>query len=182
MYIYIYIYIHNYIYIYIYIVLFVMRLAPVVQAYIALAVVCGMTALLSTLLLWPTRQMVFLDKACIEQTNFQTKTGIMSLGFFLRNSTETVVLWDESYVLSGFATALSQPTSCVVAVPRCRNSLATRVIATPRCLPPLSSPYPSPLTTPFLRCALRTRISDVFLGVNFNLPHCVANLRCKPAF
>lgn len=120
-----------------------MRLAPVVQVYIALAVVCGMTALLFTLLTWPTRQMVFLDKACIEQENPQAKTdGIMSLGYFLGNCAKTVVLWDESYVLSGFATALSQPTSRVVPAPRCGNSLATRVIATPRGLPPLPSPSP----------------------------------------
>ena len=30
---------------------------------------------------------------------------------------------------------MSQPTLCVVATPRCRNPLATRVFATPRCLP-----------------------------------------------
>lgn len=75
-----------------------MRLAPVVQVYIALAVVCGMTALVFTLLVWPTRQMVFLDRACIEQENPQAKTdGIMSLGYFLRFSDRVVVLWDESY-------------------------------------------------------------------------------------
>jgi len=75
-----------------------LQLATEVQYYIALAVGCGLVALLFTMLVWPCRQMMFLDKACIDQVDAEAKSdGIQSIGYFLSRSRRVIVLWDASY-------------------------------------------------------------------------------------
>jgi len=58
-------------------------------------------AILATVLvmaLWPARQKIFLDTACIPQASETAKRdGILSLGYFLRNTNTLLVLWDKTY-------------------------------------------------------------------------------------
>ncbi|CAK0895169.1 unnamed protein product, partial [Prorocentrum cordatum] len=47
---------------------------------------------------WPSRQRVFLDRACIPQDDETAKrNGILSLGYYLRMSRTVLVLWDNTY-------------------------------------------------------------------------------------
>merc|ERR1712190_307615 len=50
------------------------------------------------LLLWRSRERIFLDKVCISQADAHLKSaGIMSIGGFLKHSKRLLVLWDSSY-------------------------------------------------------------------------------------
>ncbi|CAE7949481.1 PRN1 [Symbiodinium sp. KB8] len=58
--------------------------------------VTGVLSYYLTLLLWSRRKQVFLDIACICQTDSQLKAeGLLSIGAFLKNSRSLLVLWDE---------------------------------------------------------------------------------------
>ncbi|CAE7514214.1 PRN1 [Symbiodinium sp. CCMP2592] len=58
--------------------------------------VTGVLSYYVTLLLWSRRKQVFLDIACICQTDANLKAqGLLSIGAFLKNSRSFLVLWDE---------------------------------------------------------------------------------------
>lgn len=58
----------------------------------------GGFAYLAALVLWQPRDLVFLDKVCIHQTDTAKKQrGIDGLGGFLRSSREIMLLWDATY-------------------------------------------------------------------------------------
>mmetsp|Transcript_26521 Transcript_26521/g.61864 ORF Transcript_26521/g.61864 Transcript_26521/m.61864 type:complete len:550 (-) Transcript_26521:264-1913(-) len=72
--------------------------APELEIYNALGIFSGFAVLLLALFHWPCRELVFLDKACIDQSDRKKKReGIMSLGYFLSNCSTMVVLWDATY-------------------------------------------------------------------------------------
>jgi len=59
----------------------------------------GLVAFCITLLLWRPRKLVFLDIACIHQTDEGRKgEAIMSMGAFLKQSSSMLVLWDPTWV------------------------------------------------------------------------------------
>ncbi|CAE7682997.1 unnamed protein product [Symbiodinium necroappetens] len=59
----------------------------------------GFVAFCITLLLWHARKLVFLDIACIHQTDDARRAeAIMSMGAFLNRSTSMLVLWDPTWV------------------------------------------------------------------------------------
>ena len=59
----------------------------------------GFVAFCITLLLWHARKLVFLDIACIHQTDdVRRAEAIMSMGAFLNRSTSMLVLWDPTWV------------------------------------------------------------------------------------
>ena len=59
----------------------------------------GFVAFCITLLLWHPRKLVFLDIACIHQTDDARRgEAIMSMGAFLNRSTSMLVLWDPTWV------------------------------------------------------------------------------------
>merc|ERR1712176_207867 len=58
----------------------------------------GFVAYVLTLFIWQPRTRVFLDKICIHQTDkVKKRLGIDSIGGFLRNSSEMLLLWDSTY-------------------------------------------------------------------------------------
>ncbi|CAE7909368.1 hypothetical protein AK812_SmicGene24804 [Symbiodinium microadriaticum] len=64
-----------------------------------LCTLCGAVGYYLTLLLWRQRTKIFLDIACINQTDPQEKAeGLISLGAFLKNSRSLLVLWDTTLV------------------------------------------------------------------------------------
>ena len=73
----------------------------------------GLVAFCITLLLWRPRKLVFLDIACIHQTDEGRKgEAIMSMGAFLKQSSSMLVLWDPTWVtrlrLGFFSVSLEQ--------------------------------------------------------------------------
>ncbi|CAE7247022.1 unnamed protein product [Symbiodinium sp. CCMP2456] len=59
----------------------------------------GCVAFCITLLLWRPQKLVFLDIACIHQTDEEQKgEAIMSMGAFLKQSKSMLVLWDPTWV------------------------------------------------------------------------------------
>ncbi|CAE7459543.1 unnamed protein product [Symbiodinium sp. CCMP2592] len=59
----------------------------------------GFVAFCITLLLWPPGKLVFLDIACIHQTDEDRKgEAMMSMGAFLKQSKSMLVLWDPTWV------------------------------------------------------------------------------------
>eukprot|EP00434_Breviolum_minutum_P010481 symbB.v1.2.009246.t1/scaffold586.1/size184225/2 len=57
----------------------------------------GFVMFFLTLLLWPTREGVFLDACCIHQTNLRKKAdGIRSMSGILKRSKRMLVLWDKT--------------------------------------------------------------------------------------
>ncbi|CAE7488407.1 unnamed protein product [Symbiodinium necroappetens] len=59
----------------------------------------GLVAFCIVLLLWHPRKLVFIDIACIPQSDQDRKgEAIMSMGAFLKQSTSMLVLWDPSWV------------------------------------------------------------------------------------
>ncbi|CAE7655663.1 unnamed protein product [Symbiodinium sp. CCMP2456] len=59
----------------------------------------GLVAFCTALLLWRPRKLVFLDIACIHQTDEDRKgEAIISMGAFLKQSTSMLVLWDPTWV------------------------------------------------------------------------------------
>ena len=59
----------------------------------------GAVGYYATLLLWRRKKLVFLDVACICQTDATLKAeGLISMGAFLKSSKFLVVLWDTTYV------------------------------------------------------------------------------------
>jgi len=60
--------------------------------------VTGLCTTLVVLVVWPSRQRVFLDRACIPQDDEEAKrTGILSLAYYLKVSKTVMVLWDVTY-------------------------------------------------------------------------------------
>ncbi|CAE7019586.1 unnamed protein product [Symbiodinium sp. CCMP2456] len=60
---------------------------------------CGTGGYYLTLLLWQRWKLVFLDIACIHQTDVQVKLeGLVSIGAFLKKSRTLLVLWDPTLV------------------------------------------------------------------------------------
>ena len=60
--------------------------------------ILGACFFILTLFLWPSKQNIFLDVACIDQDNPEKKgKGILSLGATLRRSKAFLLLWDPSY-------------------------------------------------------------------------------------
>ena len=58
----------------------------------------GVIGWLAGLLLWRRRKLIFLDVACIDQSNPVRKAeGLVCMGAFLRSSRRMLVLWDLSY-------------------------------------------------------------------------------------
>jgi len=58
----------------------------------------GLCTTLGVLFGWPSRQRVFLDRACIPQDDEEAKrNGILSLGYYLKMSKTVMVLWDVTY-------------------------------------------------------------------------------------
>ena len=58
----------------------------------------GALGYLVGLLIWKRRKKVFLDVACIDQTNQKRKAeGLVSMGAFLKSSESLLVLWDLTY-------------------------------------------------------------------------------------
>jgi len=59
----------------------------------------GQLGLVPMLILWQSQDRVFLDKACISQTNSEKKKrGIESIGAILGLSKNLLVLWDQGYL------------------------------------------------------------------------------------
>ena len=59
----------------------------------------GLLAFCVTLVLWHPQKLVFLDIACIHQTDQGRKgEAIMSMGAFLKDSSSMLVLWDPTWV------------------------------------------------------------------------------------
>ncbi|CAE7320941.1 Clip1, partial [Symbiodinium sp. CCMP2456] len=64
-----------------------------------LCTLCGAAGYYFTLLLWRQRRKIFLDIACINQTDQTEKAeGLVSLGAFLKRSRSLLVLWDATLV------------------------------------------------------------------------------------
>ena len=58
----------------------------------------GVIGCLAGLLLWRRHKLIFLDAACIDQSNCVRKAeGLVSMGAFLKSSKRLLVLWDLSY-------------------------------------------------------------------------------------
>ena len=61
--------------------------------------VIGATTYFFTLVFWRSRQLVFLDRICISQTDEQLKgEALISLGAFLKCADSMLVLWDPTYM------------------------------------------------------------------------------------
>ncbi|CAE7236044.1 unnamed protein product, partial [Symbiodinium microadriaticum] len=59
----------------------------------------GNAAYYLTLLLFPRRRMVFLDRACVMQSDEALKAeAVVSMGGILKSSKSMLVLWDRTYV------------------------------------------------------------------------------------
>lgn len=70
-----------------------------VEAVDAIAAACGLLGFALTLLLWRSQATIFLDKACINQSNDLEKTeGIKSIGGILHRSNRVLLLWDSTYL------------------------------------------------------------------------------------